>query len=116
MTVAEPHSSRVAEEMWISFASLLRSHVAMRSIARPNGGLVVAFASDGVMEIAATNTGFRMFAPAASGVGRIEWSGDHQDFFFTEDGLIEFIQSGTEPLSTMELEFAVEYLLDRVCQ
>lgn len=120
-TIAEERSiehatAQHARELWTSFASLLRSHVAMRSIALPKSAPVVASASEMQLQIVGPNDSLRVSAVNFPDYGTIEWTGeDDQNFFFTEDGLIAFTESGMHP-AAMDIESAVEHLLDRVCR
>jgi|GEM_PF-7055825 len=106
-------SKRLARELWISFSSLLRSHVEMRALAAPAAGLRVAFGSDREVRVESRTGSLRVTAPGGSGTGILEFDGPDQPrwFFFAEDGRILVEKSDEEG---MEMEPAVELLLDRV--
>ncbi len=118
-----PASKLFARELWISLASLLRSHVAMRAIAQPSADWQVIASSDASVKIEGCGRTLRITSPDDSGAGTVAFnSGGQMDaegstaFFFTEDGRISFLVSGaTLNQKGMEMEAAVEYVLDRVC-
>ncbi len=109
-------STMLAQELWISLASLLRSHVEMRSIARPDcrlrfshsGSAVEVLGPNGKISLLApaSETGTMEFRPEAGELGD-----EYSAFFFTEDGLLHF---GNASADGMEMEAAVEFLLDKV--
>ncbi len=120
MTKVPPisHASQLlATELWTSFASLLRSHVAMHSIARPYAPLRIIAGPGSVMEVLGPNGKLSILAPAASGVGATEFrpeagelGDEYAAFFFTEDGLLQL-----EDLDgAIDIEAAVEHLLRKV--
>lgn len=115
MTAPEIASPEFAAELWISLVSLLRSHVAMHSVARP--ALATRISTD---VHSATLLGRRgkliVVAPDASGTGSLEFRqengelGDaYSKFFFTSEGLI-----GGDLEPAIDMEAAVEHWLDRV--
>ncbi|MGC1782498.1 MAG: hypothetical protein WA708_08280 [Acidobacteriaceae bacterium] len=109
-------STALSRELWISLASLLRSHVAMHSIARPAAPMRIAADSH-----SATLLGSRgkliVLGPDASGKGSTEFrpeAGELGDeyctFFFTEDGLVYIENSET----ALDMESAAEHWLRQV--
>lgn len=114
---AQSHAStEFSRELWISLASLLRSHVAMHSIARP--GVPLRIASDAH---SATLLGPRgkliVLSPDASGLGSTEFrpeagelSDEYSVFSFTDEGLVYVENSGT----ALDMESAVEHWLRKV--
>ena len=108
-------SKNLERELWISFASLLRSHVGMRALISPATGLRVTADSDGEVRIESVAGSLRVVAPGASGTGMFDFSAPNQPewFFFAEDGCILLDKCREEG---MEMEAAVELLLDRVSQ
>lgn len=113
--VTAPVASKLlAQELWISLASLLRSHVEMRVIAQPASELRIVSTSEVHVKVQSRACKLRLTAPDASGVGTIEFCSPEKStlFFFTEDGLIHFKNSD----AAMEMEAAVEHLLDKVCE
>ena len=112
--IAAPMASKsLARELWISLASLLRSHVEMRALAQPATGLRIVSTSDTHVELESRSCKLQLTAPGVSGSGNIDFCSPEKStlFFFTEDGLVHF----KKPDATMEMEAAVEYLLDTVC-
>ncbi len=115
---AIPHASKeLTRELWISLASLLRSHVAMHSIARPDNSLRIVPSSDSSVELLGLNGKLILLAPAASGIGSIEFrpevgelGDEYAVFFFTEDGL--FHSDGFD--NALDLEAAVEHFIRKV--
>ena len=110
-------SQLLAKELWISFASLLRSHVSMHSVARPDCELRVLLNTGSVVEVLGPNGKMTIVAPTASNKGAIEFrpkAGEQVDeysaFFFTEDGLLNV----EDVNDSMDIEAAVDYLLNRV--
>lgn len=116
MTAPVLASSGFAVELWISLVSLLRSHVAMHSVARP--ALAARISTDAH---SATLLGRRgkliVTAPDASGTGSLEFrpesselADEYSRFFFTDEGLI----GGDDLDPAIEMEAAVERWLDMV--
>lgn len=112
-----PASSHLAAELWISFASLLRSHVAMHSIAAPGHPLRIHSDSKSHLNVLGPVGKLSILGPNASGIGATEFrpengelGDEYATFFFTEDGLVHL--EGLE--SALEVEVAVEYLLRKV--
>ena len=110
-------SQLLTQELWVSFTSLLRSHVAMHSVARPDRELRVLLNSASALEVLGPNGKMIIVAPTASNVGAIEFrpeAGERMDeysaFFFTEDGLLHVEDMN----DSMDIEAAVDYLLNRV--
>ena len=120
-TAMSAHSSAasqsLAKELWISLASLLRSHVAMHSIAEPSGQVRITAQSDTALELLGANGKLSILGPDASGIGSTEFrpeSGELGDeystFFFTEDSLIHMENSDV----SMDIEAVVEHWLRQV--
>jgi len=120
-TAMSAHSSTasqsLAKELWISLTSLLRSHVAMHSIAKPSGQLRVTVKSDAALELLGSNGKLSILEPDASGTGSIEFrpeagelGDEYSTFFFTEDGEIHLENSD----AAMDLEAVVEHWLCKV--
>ncbi len=117
--VANMHaaSKLLTQELWISLASLLRSHVAMHSISRPANYLRIASKSESALELLGPIGKLSILAPAASGIGATEFrpeageiGDEYAAFFFTEDGLLHL-----EGLNdAMDIEAAVEHFLRKV--
>jgi hypothetical protein len=115
--VESPASPQLARELWISFASLLRSHVAMHSIAAPSHSLRIHLSSDTRLDVLGPIGKLSIVGPDARGIGATEFrpengeTGDeYATFFFKEDGLVQL--EGLE--SPLDVEAAVEYLLRKV--
>lgn len=112
------HASQLlAAELWTSFASLLRSHVAMHSVAQPGKQLRIVSRSGSVVELLGPNGKLSILAPDPSGTGTTEFrpetgelGDEYAAFFFTEDGLLHL--EGLE--NAMDIEAAVEHLLRKV--
>lgn len=112
-----PASEQLSDEMWVSLVGLLRSHVAMHQVARPKERLRIDPELDGsVVELLGSQGRLSLLAPNAEGWGTAEFrpeSAEAEDeygmFSFTADGLLQFAEA--EPV---ELEAAVEYLLNKV--
>lgn len=110
-------TQQLAAELWISLASLLRSHVAMHSIARPNGALRIVSSSDTALELLGGYGKLSLLAPTASGIGATEFrpeagelGDEYAGFSFTEDGLIRI----DDLEDAMEIEAAVEHWIRKV--
>ncbi|MEO6965468.1 MAG: hypothetical protein ABI076_06165 [Acidobacteriaceae bacterium] len=110
-------SPQLTAELWISFASLVRSHAAMHSIAAPGSPLRIHSHSNSRLEVLGPIGKLSIVGPNASGIGTTEFrpeageSGDeYAAFSFTEDGLVLF--EGAD--SAIEIEAAVEHLLQKV--
>ncbi|MGO8718885.1 MAG: hypothetical protein ACLQMO_06675 [Acidobacteriaceae bacterium] len=110
-------SPQLAGELWISFTSLLRSHVAMHSIAAPGRPLRIHSSYNGRLDVLGQLGKLTLVGPNASGIGAIEFrpeagelGDEYATFFFTADGLVRV--EGLE--LSMEVEAAVEYLLRKV--
>ncbi|MGC1870169.1 MAG: hypothetical protein WA700_04355 [Acidobacteriaceae bacterium] len=117
VSVESPASPQLARELWISFASLLRSHVAMHSIHAPAHSLRIHSSKETQLDVLGPFGKLSIVGPTAAGVGATEFrpeSGDLGDeyatFFFTEHGLVQL--EGVE--SPLDVEAAVEYLLRKV--
>jgi hypothetical protein len=115
--VASPASSHLSAELWISFASLLRSHAAMHSIAAPGHPLRIHSTSNARLDVLGPVGKLSIVGPNASGIGATEFrpeagelGDEYETFFFTEDGLVRL--EGLE--HDLEVETAVEYLLRKV--
>ncbi|MEO6828164.1 MAG: hypothetical protein ABI164_00020 [Acidobacteriaceae bacterium] len=115
--VTVPMASRqLAQELWISLSSLMQSHAAMHSIARP--GMALRFTSSDSAAVLLGPLGkLSILSPAESGVGATEFrpeagemGDEYAQFFFTEDGLL-FFQDLNE---SAEMEAAVEHFLHKV--
>ncbi len=113
-----PHASKeLTKELWISLASLLRSHVAMHSIARSDDSLRIVSSSDLAVELLGLNGKLILLAPAVSGVGSTEFrpeagelGDEYAAYFFTEDGLVHL--EGLE--DAVDIEAAVEHFIRKV--
>ncbi len=110
-------SKPLAQELWISLASLLRSHVAMHSVAQPGGQLRIIAASDSALEVLGSHGKLSVLGPNKSSVGSTEFrpeagelGDEYSAFFFTEDGLIHL----EEPDTPMDVEAVVEHWLRKV--
>ena len=117
VSVESPASSRLAAELWISFASLLRSHVAMHSINAPAHTLRLHSGKETRLDVLGPFGKLSIVGPNATGVGATEFRPENAElgdeyttFFFTEDGLVRL--EGLE--AAVEIEAAVEYLLRKV--
>ncbi|MES2220032.1 MAG: hypothetical protein V4587_03590 [Acidobacteriota bacterium] len=117
VSVESPASLQLSAELWISFASLLRSHVAMHSIAAPSHSLRIHSNKDTRFDVLGPFGKLSIVGPNASGVGATEirpengeLGDEYATFFFTEHGLVQL--EGLE--SPMDVEAAVEYLLRKV--
>jgi len=112
-------SPQLAAELWTSFASLLRSHVAMYAIARPEARLRTISGSNptGVVELLGAKGKLVVLQPDAASRGAIEFRpeatelpDEYSTFFFTVESSIYL-----ENLSnSMDMEAVVEYLLGKV--
>ncbi len=117
VSVESPAPSRLAGEFWLSFTSLLRSHVAMHSIAAPSHSLRLHSSKELRLDVLGPFGKLSIVGPNATGVGATEFrpengelGDEYATFFFTEDGLVQL--EGLE--SPLEVEAAVEYLLRKV--
>jgi len=117
VSVESPASPQLAEELWISFASLLRSHVAMHSIAAPSHSLRVHSGKETRLDVLGPFGKLSIVGPNASGIGATEFrpengemSDEYETFSFTEHGMVQL--EGCE--SPLDVEAAVEYLLRKV--
>jgi hypothetical protein len=105
-----------AAELWTSLISLLKSHAAMRMIARP-GASVRVTGEGGTATLLGRAGKLILTAPDQSGIGSAEFrpqaadaSDAYSTFFFTEDGLIQ-VQDAD---AALDLEMAAERWLGRV--
>jgi hypothetical protein len=112
-----PGFQLLATELWISFASLLRSHVAMHSIARPGSQLRIISHSGGALELLGPRGKLTILAPTASGAGATEFrpeagelGDEYAAFSFTEEGLLHL----EELNDAVDMEAAVEHYLQKV--
>jgi hypothetical protein len=110
-------SKDLAQEMWISLASLLRSHVAMHSIAQPDGQLRIIATSDAAVEVLGSYGKLSVLGPDQSGRGSTEFrpeagefGDEYSTFFFTADGLIQLEDADL----SMDVEAVVEHWLRKV--
>jgi hypothetical protein len=110
-------SQQLSNELWTSFASLLRSHVAMHSISRPDHGLRVISNSTAAVEVLGPYGKLTVLAPGSSRIGATEFrpeagelGDEYATFIFTEDGLFQ----SEELTEAMDIEAAVESLLRKV--
>lgn len=110
-------SKAFADELWISLASLLRSHIAMHSIAQPSGNLRVLSSSKMEVVVLGPWGKLHIVGPDKAGECATEFrpevaeSGDEYEIFhFTAEGLIQFQNSPTP----LDMEAAVEHLLRKV--
>jgi hypothetical protein len=112
-----PDTKQFADELWISLVSLLRSHIAMHSIAQPAGSLRVLSSSKSEIVVLGSWGKLHIVGPDKTGECATEFrpelaeSGDeYETFHFNEEGLIQFQHTNT----AMDMETAVEYLLRKV--
>jgi hypothetical protein len=117
VSVESPALPQLAAELWISLLSLLRSHVAMHSIAAPGHPLRIHSSSNARLDVLGPFGKLSIVGPNASGIGAIEFrpeagelGDEYATFFFTEHGLVRV--EGLE--LSMEIEAAVEYWLRKV--
>jgi hypothetical protein len=117
VSVESPASSQLAAELWISFASLLRSHVAMHSIHAPAHSLRIHASKETRLDVLGPFGKLSVVGPNATGIGATEFrpengemGDEYATFFFTEDGLVRL--EGVE--SALDIEAAVEHLLRKV--
>jgi hypothetical protein len=117
VSVESPASPQLAAELWISFASLLRSHVAMHSIVAPAHSLRIHSGKETRLDVLGPFGKLSIVGPNATGVGATEFrpetgemGDEYATFFFTKHGLVQL--EGLE--SPLEVEAAVEYLLRKV--
>lgn len=117
VSVELPASPQLTAELWISFASLLRSHVAMHSIAAPSHSLRLHATKEARLDVLGPFGKLSIVGPNASGVGATEFRPENGElgdeyaiFFFTEHGLVQL--EGLE--SPLDVEATVEYLLRKV--
>ncbi len=116
-SVESPASPQLTTELWISFASLLRSHVAMHSIAAPSHSLRLHATKAARLDVLGPFGKLSIVGPNATGIGATEFrpengelGDEYATFFFTEHGLVQL--KGLE--SPLDVEAAVEYLLRKV--
>lgn len=115
-------STALSRELWKSFASLLRSHVAMRALARPAADWRILASSEEMVGVEACGRTLRAVSTDACGTGTIEFNANSAEieivaFFFSEDGRLHMKVNPPAPNQQgMEMEAAVESLLDRVCR
>lgn len=117
VSVESPASSQLAAALWISFASLLRSHVAMHSIAAPSHSLRIHSGKETQLDVLGPFGKLSIVGPDANGIGATEFrpengelGDEYETFFFTEHGMVQL--EGLE--SPLDVEAAVEYLLRKV--
>jgi hypothetical protein len=117
VSVESPASSQLAAELWISFSSLLRSHVAMPSVAAPSHSLRIHPGKEARLDVLGPFGKLSIVGPNATGVGATELrpengelGDEYATFFFTADGLVRL--EGME--AALDVEAAVEYLLRKV--
>ena len=117
VSVESPAPSQLAAELWISFVSLLRSHVAMHSIAAPSHSLRIHSSKESRLDVLGPFGKLSIVGPNATGIGATEFrpengelGDEYATFFFTEHGLVQL--EGLE--SPLDVEAAVEYLLSKV--
>jgi hypothetical protein len=117
VSVESPASSQLAAELWISFASLLRSHVAMHSIHAPAHSLRVHCSKENRLDVLGPFGKLSVVGPNATGIGATEFrpengemGDEYTTFFFTEEGLVQL----EELESALDIEAAVEHLLRKV--
>ena len=117
VSVESPASPQLAQELWISFSSLLRSHVAMHSIAAPSHSLRIHLSKDTRLDVLGPFGKLSIVGPNASGIGATEFrpengelGDEYETFFFTEHGEVQ-LESLESPL---DVEATVEYLLRKV--
>lgn len=117
VSVESPASPHLAAELWISFSSLLRSHVAMHSIASPAHSMRIHAASDSRLDVLGPFGKLSIVGPNATGIGATEFrpeigelGDEYATFFFTAHGFVRL--EGVE--QALEVEAAVEYLLRKV--
>ena len=117
VSVESPTSPQLAQELWISFSSLLRSHVAMHSIAAPSHSLRIHLSKDTRLDVLGPFGKLSIVGPNASGIGATELrpengelGDEYETFFFTEHGEVQ-LESLESPL---DIEATVEYLLRKV--
>ena len=110
-------SEALAGELWTSLSSLLRSHIAMHSIAQPGHALRVLSSSTSEVVILGPWGKLHVVGPDRTGVCATEFrpenaglADEYETFGFSEEGMIRFQNSG----SGMDMEAAVEYLLRKV--
>ena len=116
-SVRSPASSQLTAELWVSFASLLRSHVAMHSIAAPSHTLRLHSSKEARLDLLGPFGKLSVVGPNATGIGATEFrpengelGDEYATFFFTEHGLVQL--EGLE--SPLDFEAAIEYLLRKV--
>jgi hypothetical protein len=117
VSVESPASPQLAAELWISFSSMLRSHVAMHSINAPSHSLRIHPGKEARLDVLGPFGKLSIVGPNATGIGATEFrpeigelGDEYATFFFTEDGLVRL--EGVEP--ALDVEAAVEYLLRKV--
>jgi hypothetical protein len=117
VSVESPASPQLAAELWISFSSLLRSHVAMHSINAPAHSLRIHPGKESRLDVLGPFGKLSIVGPNATGIGATEFrpetgelGDEYATFFFTEDGFVRF--EGVE--QALDVEAAVEYLLRKV--
>jgi hypothetical protein len=115
---AAPES--LSAEYWISFAALLCSHVAMRSVSEPRADWRLIAKTADSLEVAGLGRRLRIDAPSGESSGTVALAplGDKRpsstiSFSFSEDGQVWF-QKPPSPaeVDCMDMEAAVEFLLD----
>ena len=117
-TVERQLASRaLTAELWISLASLLRSHVAMHSVAGVDVQARIISDSDSALELLGPNGKLSIVGPRSSGFGATEFrpeAGEFGDeyatFFFSADGLVHLENS----VAPMDFETVVELWLRKV--
>lgn len=117
VSVESPARPQLAAELWISFASLLRSHVAMHSIAAPSHSLRLHSGKEARLDVLGPFGKLSIVGPNPTGIGATEFrpengelGDEYATFFFTEHGFVQL--EGLE--SPLDIEAAVEYLLRKV--
>ncbi|HET9087068.1 MAG TPA: hypothetical protein VFN53_06080, partial [Acidobacteriaceae bacterium] len=110
-------SKALADELWTSLSSLLRSHIAMHSIAQPGHALRVLSSSTSEVVVLGPWGKLHVVGPNRTGMcatefrpENVELGDEYETFGFSDDGMIRFQNLGTG----MDMEAAVEYLLRKV--
>ena len=110
-------SRALTAELWISLASLLRSHVAMHSIARMDVPVRIISDSGPALELLGPSGKLSILGPNALGFGAIEFrpeagefGDEYSTFSFSADGMVH-LENLAAP---MDFETAVELWLRKV--
>jgi hypothetical protein len=110
----------LSAEYWISFAALMCSHVAMRSVSEPKSDWRLIAKTADSLEVAGRGRRLRLVTPGSNATAKAELTvitGDCLNgtisFSFSEDGQVCFRKpSSSSEMNCMDMDAAAEFLLN----